>query len=127
MLRHQDCDVKLIGRSVQVLWQVLHDDRPDLIVLEMEPSHTDNYHLAHAIQTHGDIPIVVVSSTADDAIIVRAISAFAEDFLIKPVYTVELIMRIRRVLSSARHLSIRPLQNDAIPVHTADNLGLPLA
>lgn len=127
VLRHQGCDVKLVGRNVEVLWQILHDDRPDLIVLEMEPSHTDNYHLAHAIQTHKDIPIVVVSSTADDAIIVRAISAFAEDFIIRPVYAVELMMRIRRVLLSARHLSIRPAQNDATPMQTTDNLGLSLA
>lgn len=72
----------------------------DLIVCDLMMSRMDGVELcAHVRSVHGhDLPIVFVTSLHDRASRIRAKEAGADDFLVKPVDGLELLVRVESLL-----------------------------
>lgn len=126
-LRNEGCDVQVITSGAMTLHQIMCGTRPDLVVLEIEAHKRDGFRLAHAIQAQGGIPIIGVSSFADEETVLQAIATFAEDFVVKPIYPTELMMRIRRVLLNSHRLAPRPIQACTASILGSENLKLSFA
>jgi two-component system KDP operon response regulator KdpE len=73
--------------------------RPDLILIDLALPAADLLELCRRIRTLSQVPIIVLSENADEAAIVQVLDSGADDYLVKPVGTGELLARIRARLS----------------------------
>lgn len=108
---------------------------PDLIVLDMmmpEKSGLDVMMEVRANQPTRHIPILFLSAVGDEAVVVKALKG-ADDYVIKPFKTLELVARITKILErAARTAPDLPLSRSThlqrLPVQRGDETFLvPLA
>jgi len=78
----------------------LHRDaRPDLVLLDIMMPHIDGYKLAHIFKTAAAfIPVILLTALDDIDSKRRGLSAGADEFLSKPVNTLELQIRMSSML-----------------------------
>lgn len=95
--------------SAQALLDSLRGpERPGCVLLDIRmPGLTGLELQSRLIELHSILPIVFVTGHADTPTIVRAIRAGAEDFLIKPVLSEQLIDAIERALARHELISIQ--------------------
>jgi len=82
-------------------------DRPELILLDVElAGELDGHDVCRRIKADGalaNIPIVLVSSHASTADRMAGFALGADDYLTKPVQTVEMLLRVRWTLTRPAH------------------------
>jgi len=71
---------------------------PDLVLTDLAMPNADGFSLIHHVRASGDTPIVVLSVRGGDADKIRALDLGADDFVVKPFSTPELLARIRAQL-----------------------------
>lgn len=82
---------------------------PDLIILDLGlPDESGHLVLKHLREWFSN-PIIILSVQSGEADIVKALDSGANDFLIKPFRTGELLARIRSALRNAANLSQTPV------------------
>lgn len=96
--------------------------QPDLVVLDIMMPHLDGYETCRRLRAFSDVPVIVLTAMGDEADIVEALDAGADDCLTKPFGVEELLARIRSALRRAgkggadqthgRHLEYRDLRID---------------
>jgi signal transduction histidine kinase/DNA-binding response OmpR family regulator len=86
--------------------------RPDMFLLDVLMPGTDGYRLAELIRADpaiGMAPIMFLSARGDTADKVRAFRSGAEDYMVKPFDTAELLARVAKALDrQARELGASP-------------------
>ena len=75
--------------------------RPDLVLTDLAMPRADGFSLIEQIRAAGDTPILVLSVRGGDADKVRALDLGADDFVVKPFSTPELLARVRAQLRRA--------------------------
>lgn len=83
--------------------QLLFSQRPDLVLLEIAIPGMDGWQTCRRIRDVCDIPIIMLTNhynTEKD--IVRGLNSGADDYLIKPVGSKELVARMKAVLRRTR-------------------------
>jgi DNA-binding response OmpR family regulator len=108
-------------------------DRPDLVVLDLGLPDVDGLHVLRMIRAVSRLPVIVVTARDDEAEIVRALDAGADDYLVKPFGAAQLTARVRAVLrrvaeraGPAAPLRVGELEVD-VAARTAALDGRPLA
>jgi len=107
--------------------------RPDLIVLDLGLPDGDGVDLIREVRTWSETPILVLSARTDEDDKVVALDSGADDYLVKPFGTPELLARVRaqlrrRVKVAGEHsvlefddiridLARRAVERDGAPVH----------
>jgi DNA-binding response OmpR family regulator len=80
------------------------DAPPDLVILDLGLPGLDGYEALRMLRAISRVPVVVATARDDEADIVRALDAGADDYLVKPFGTGQIEARIRAVLRrSAEH------------------------
>jgi len=74
------------------------DDRPDLVLLDLGLPDLDGAEVLRMLRAVSAVPVIVATARDDDASIVRALDAGADDYLTKPFSAEQLDARIRAVL-----------------------------
>lgn len=69
--------------------------RPDLVVLDLGLPDGDGVELVRQLRVWSDMPVLVLSARADEEDKIAALDAGADDYLVKPFSTGELLARIR--------------------------------
>lgn len=82
------------------LQQVI-DTRPDLVVLDLGLPDVDGLQVLSMLRAVSAVPVVVVTARDEDDVIVRALNAGADDYVVKPFGAEQLDARIRAVLRRA--------------------------
>lgn len=72
--------------------------KPDMMVLDLGLPDGDGLELIRDLRTWSDIPVIVLSARTAEADKVEALDAGADDYLIKPFGTAELLARVRAQL-----------------------------
>jgi DNA-binding response OmpR family regulator len=72
---------------------------PHLVLVDLHLPTMNGFELSAHLKRMGDVPIIILSGDDDENNIVRGISEYAEDYMIKPVAPRELVVRIERILS----------------------------
>ncbi|MBT4864592.1 MAG: response regulator [Planctomycetaceae bacterium] len=83
------------------------DSQPDLILLDIMMPRLSGYEVCQQLKQDKrtkDIPILMVTALAEKADIEKAVEAGCDDFLSKPVNSLELKTRVRSLLR-VRHLT----------------------
>jgi len=94
--------LELVADPRQVL-QRYQDDRPDLILLDINMPHLDGYQVMAQLQELQDPllpPIVIFTAQFGKDYMLRALAAGARDFVSKPFDRNELLMRVRNLLDA---------------------------
>ncbi len=100
--------------------QVLRDEQPDLVLLDLAPAATSPYELLRLLRADRllrHVPVIALASHDDRASRLRALDLGATDYLVKPVDAGELLLRVRNTLAAKAY-------QDQL-VHTDQLTGLP--
>jgi DNA-binding response OmpR family regulator len=74
------------------------DDPPDLVVLDLGLPDVDGIQLLRMLRPVSKVPVIVATARDDDAALVAALDAGADDYVVKPFSAEQLDARIRAVL-----------------------------
>jgi len=77
-------------------------EQPDLVILDlMFPGTIDGYEACRRMREFTDVPIIMLTAKVRDADKLRGFQAGADDYVIKPFNTQELVARVRVALKHA--------------------------
>ena len=103
-----DCEVQTAFDGEQTLHRVC-EDGPDLVLLDIMMPKISGFEVCRQLKSDDrtrDIQVLVVTALNQPGDIERAVQAGADDFLIKPVNKLELLVRVKSLLR------VRRLQNE---------------
>jgi len=80
---------------------------PDLVILDLGLPGIDGYEMLRMLRAISQVPVVVATARDDEADIVRALNAGADDYLVKPFGPSQIEARIRAVLRRATEPDVR--------------------
>ena len=78
---------------------------PDLVILDLGLPGLDGYEALRMLRAVSKVPVVVATARDDEADIVRALNAGADDYLVKPFGPGQIDARVRAVLRRASDVS----------------------
>ncbi len=93
----------LAARKGEQAIQMAAKEQPALLLLEVcLPGPIDGFIVTRRVREFSDLPIIVLSSSAESEDILRAFDAGADDYITKPFDPKILLARLRAVLKRAR-------------------------
>jgi DNA-binding response OmpR family regulator len=98
--------------AMQALRVVL-DCPPDLVILDLGLPDLDGYEVLRMLRAISKIPVVIATARDDEADIIRALDAGADDYVVKPFGVGQIEARVRAVL---RRSGEEAKQSDAVVV-----------
>jgi two-component system KDP operon response regulator KdpE len=96
-LRASGYAVVTVGDGRSAL-QAVHDDTPDLIVLDLGLPDLDGVDVLRRVRQTSQVPVIVLSARTDSVDKVEALDAGADDYVTKPFGMEELQARVRVAL-----------------------------
>ncbi|MGV8049494.1 MAG: response regulator transcription factor [Anaerolineaceae bacterium] len=87
---------------------VFHDQKPDLILLDVMMPNMDGFQFLSKLRSESDLPVIMITARQQEADIIRGFELGADDYITKPFKLRELLMRIRAVMRRAG-----PTENDS--------------
>ena len=84
------------------MMEILDAESIDIVVLELKLPEEDGLQLARRLREASRIPIIILTSIAEEADRVMALELGADDYLTKPFSSRELLARIRAVMRRYR-------------------------
>lgn len=78
----------------------LQEEKPDLILLDIQMSPIDGIETLHKIRTmpnREDIPVIMLTGVENKAVVLESAKLGVRDYLLKPFSSDELLRRIERV------------------------------
>lgn len=91
--------------------QKVYNCKPDLIILDIMLPDSDGWQVCSHIKAMFDIPILILIALGAEEHVVKALELGADDYIVKPVTTPELLDRINSLLHRA-HCSSRAFSHD---------------
>ena len=76
----------------------LDANRPDLVVLDVMLPGTDGLSILRRLRTEGQVPVILLTARADEVDRIVGLELGADDYVVKPFSSAEVIARIRAVL-----------------------------
>jgi two-component system KDP operon response regulator KdpE len=83
----------------------LREEKPDLIILDVNMPRMNGLEACRAIRSTSDIPIIMLTVRDAESDKIQALDAGADDYVTKPFSSPELLARIRAALRRAPQLS----------------------
>ncbi len=87
---------------------------PHLVVLDVCSSRGNDLTLFKKIRAHADVPVVLLSPTAEEGDRVHALRCGADDFVPSPISPQELAARITAVLRRARRFAVEECRDQVV-------------
>jgi DNA-binding response OmpR family regulator len=98
----------------QRMMEILHNEHIDLVALELTLRGEDGRQLASRLRETSRVPIIIVTSRAEEADRVMGLELGADDYVTKPFSTRELLARIRAVMRRYKASEAPPEENPAV-------------
>jgi len=89
------------GDGVQAL-AIAHQEKPDLIVLDLMLPGMDGLDVCRSIRRESDVPIIMLTARAEEADQLIGLELGADDYITKPFSPRALVARVRALLRRAR-------------------------
>lgn len=99
-LRREEYQVNLAydGETALQQWR---DNRPDIIVLDLNLPKIDGFTVCSRIRAEDDTPIIMLTVRNEENDIVRGLELGADDYILKPFSPRQLVARIQSILRRA--------------------------
>jgi two-component system response regulator MtrA len=68
---------------------------PDLVLLDLMLPGQDGFSVCRSLRARSDVPIVMLTARADTEDVVKGLESGADDYIVKPFHTAELVARVR--------------------------------
>jgi DNA-binding response OmpR family regulator len=91
-----------VARTVTAAISLVATVRPDVILLDLSLPDGDGRELCRRLRTESDVPIIMVTASGTVTDRVVGLELGADDYIVKPFATSEVIARIRAVLRRGR-------------------------
>ncbi|WP_155371437.1 response regulator transcription factor [Catellatospora vulcania] len=91
----------------------------EIVVLDLVLPGMDGFDVCHRLRAEGDLPIIVLTTRDDDADVIAALEAGADDYVVRPVHARIVEARIRAVLRRTRCGSAGRACDDGYEEHGA--------
>jgi two-component system response regulator VicR len=88
----------LVARDGEEALQRARNDKPDLIVLDLMLPGLDGFEVCRELRREGDVPIIMLTARDEEIDRVVGLELGADDYVVKPFSTRELMARIKSVL-----------------------------
>lgn len=101
MLQRQGFEVTVSTDGAAARSHIQQSRAPNLVLLDVMLPHVDGFELVRAIRGQDgweSTPVIMLTAKNQEADIVRALDAGANDYIVKPFQPNELLARIRRYL-----------------------------
>jgi DNA-binding response OmpR family regulator len=95
-------EVSIAGDGVQAL-EMAKASPPDLCILDVMMPGMDGYRVLASLRADPllqHVPVIMLTSLADDSNVVRGLRAGANDYVVKPFSSSELVARVDRLLAA---------------------------
>ena len=76
----------------------MEESRPDLVLLDVVLPDADGIAVMRDVLSVADVPVIFISAYGRDQVVARAFEAGADDYIVKPFSSTELVARVRAVL-----------------------------
>jgi DNA-binding response OmpR family regulator len=96
-LRRAGYDVQTAKDGQEAL-DIMADQMPDLIVLDLMLPHLDGYELTRWVRDQSNVPIIMLTARRSEADRIAGLEMGADDYVVKPFSPQELVSRVRAVL-----------------------------
>lgn len=110
-------DIRVAGDGRAAL-RDFDEFRPDLVVLDLMIPELNGYGVLQTLRERGNnVPVLILSATAEEAAKIRGFRLGADDFVTKPFSVLELLARIEALLRrvrSAEKTKLDPANQNAI-------------
>ena len=90
-------DTRIAGDGMEAL-QAFEEYAPDLVILDLMLPGIDGYEVCRTIRKSSSVPIIMLSAKGEVFDKVLGLELGADDYMIKPFDTKELVARVRAVL-----------------------------
>lgn len=94
----QENFIVTISNNVQKSKELLKVNKYDLIILDITLPDGNGYELCKYVKTNFDIPIIFLTAKDEEQDVVKGFDLGADDYVIKPFRTKELMSRINNIL-----------------------------
>ena len=102
-------DTKIVGDGESALREY-ENYRPDLILLDLMLPGIDGYQVCREIRSHSNVPIIMLSAKGEIFDKVLGLELGADDYMIKPFDSKEMVARVKAVLR--RYQAAAPQKQD---------------
>ncbi len=102
-------DTKIVGDGESALREY-ENYRPDLILLDLMLPGIDGYQVCREIRSHSNVPIIMLSAKGEVFDKVLGLELGADDYMIKPFDSKEMVARVKAVLR--RYQAAAPQKQD---------------
>ena len=103
-LEHDGFQVVEAFRGSQAI-QVLRDQLPDLVLLDVMMPDIDGFEVLKMIREINSVPVIMLTAKSEEDDKVRGLELGADDYITKPFSPRELVSRVRAVLRRAETIS----------------------
>src|SRR2546428_2460224 len=93
------------ARNGEEAVEKLHDEKPDLVILDMNMPRMNGLETCRSIRTTSEVPIIMLTVRDAESDKVGALDAGADDYMTKPFSSPELLARIRAALRRSPQLA----------------------
>jgi DNA-binding response OmpR family regulator len=75
---------------------------PDIVLLDLGLPDMDGFEVLSCLRSFSNVPIVILTGQRGSDQIVRAMQSGADDYIVKPFKQIEIMLRIRKAISTGR-------------------------
>jgi len=93
------------ARNGEEALEKMRDEKPDLLILDMNMPRMNGLETCHSIRTTSDVPIIMLTVRDAESDKVDALDAGADDYMTKPFSSPELLARMRAALRRSPQLA----------------------
>jgi len=108
--------VAITVASVNAFWEQVQDFKPQLIVVDLTLSDGSGVDIIRDVRSKSDIGIIVMSGRSDEIEPVVCIETGADDYVVKPFSSREMVARIRQLMYRTRGVSY----GDVAPINDSE-------
>ncbi|GHU42617.1 DNA-binding response regulator [Clostridia bacterium] len=83
---------------------VLNESKFDLALIDVSLPDGNGFSVCTAIKAQGNLPVIFLTASGDEASVVTGLNMGADDYITKPFRPMELIARINAVLRKSGHM-----------------------
>ncbi|MCL4562862.1 MAG: response regulator [Chloroflexi bacterium] len=82
--------------------QLARQNEPDIVILDMMMPEVDGWEVCRLIREVSRVPIIILSALDNPGMVVRALDAGADEYLIKPVPSGVLVAHINKLVRRSK-------------------------